>query len=148
MATDYWTACFTAKASATLMAAQRPPSSSPSLSPPGPSPKLVFVASTLAYMSFAGYSSYSPAKHAIRGLADTLRSELILYGIDVHCFFPAGILSPGFEQEEKCKPGLTKTIEGSDSPGSPEVVARELLKGQSDLIEDAFVPLGMVLTLV
>lgn len=127
---DYWTACFTAKASALLMAKQQPFSPTMSKSQP---PKLIFVASTLGYMSFAGYSSYSPAKHAIRGLADTLRSELLLYGIDVHCFFPAGILSPGFELENQVKPELTKIIEGSDVPGTPEMVAAALLKGLSIL---------------
>jgi len=29
--------------------------------------KIVFVSSTLGYMSFVGWSSYSPAKHALRG---------------------------------------------------------------------------------
>jgi NADP-dependent 3-hydroxy acid dehydrogenase YdfG len=29
--------------------------------------KLVFISSTLGYMSFVGYNSYSPGKHALRG---------------------------------------------------------------------------------
>ena len=29
--------------------------------------KVVFVGSTLSYMSFVGYATYSPAKHALRG---------------------------------------------------------------------------------
>jgi NAD(P)-dependent dehydrogenase (short-subunit alcohol dehydrogenase family) len=29
--------------------------------------KIVFVSSTLGYMSFVGWASYSPAKHALRG---------------------------------------------------------------------------------
>lgn len=29
--------------------------------------KIVLVSSTLGYMSLIGYSSYSPAKHALRG---------------------------------------------------------------------------------
>jgi 3-dehydrosphinganine reductase len=29
--------------------------------------KIVLVSSTLGYMSFIGYSSYSPAKYALRG---------------------------------------------------------------------------------
>jgi len=62
--------------------------------------KIVFVASTLGLMSIVGYSSYAPGKHAIRGLAEGLRSEFILYGIDVHCFFPCTIYSPGLEEEK------------------------------------------------
>ena len=29
--------------------------------------KVVFVGSTLSYVSFVGYATYSPAKHALRG---------------------------------------------------------------------------------
>jgi len=29
--------------------------------------KIILISSTLGYMSFIGYSSYSPAKHALRG---------------------------------------------------------------------------------
>lgn len=29
--------------------------------------KIIFVSSTLGYMSFVGYASYAPAKHAMRG---------------------------------------------------------------------------------
>ena len=30
--------------------------------------KIILVSSTLGFMSFVGYSSYSPAKHALRGM--------------------------------------------------------------------------------
>lgn len=63
--------------------------------------KIVFVSSMLGMLSFAGYGSYSPAKFAVRGLADTLRNELQQYGISVHIFFPGGIKSPGFDKEVK-----------------------------------------------
>jgi 3-dehydrosphinganine reductase len=32
--------------------------------------KVVFVSSFLGYTTFAGYSSYSPGKYALRGLFD------------------------------------------------------------------------------
>lgn len=96
-------------------------------------PKLVFVGSTLSFLNFAGYASYCPPKAAIRALADTLRNELELFGIGIHCFFPGGILSPGFENENIAKPQLTKDIEGSDVPLDPAVVAEYLLKGTSFL---------------
>jgi len=38
--------------------------------------KIVLVSSTLGYMSFIGWASYSPAKHALRGMSIT-----ILFGI-------------------------------------------------------------------
>ncbi|TFK50101.1 oxidoreductase [Heliocybe sulcata] len=108
--------------------------------------KLCFVSSTVGYMSFVGYASYSPGKHALRGLADTLRSELILYDIDVHIFFPTTMFTPGYEEENKTKPKITLKIEEADSGLQPEQAAAGLLKGiqnghthiTADLITDLF----------
>ena len=69
--------------------------------------KVVFCSSILGYFSMVGYSTYSPGKFAIRGglrpysavdigkidiqstgLAETLQSEYMLYGITVHIAFP------------------------------------------------------------
>ncbi len=111
--------------------------------------KIIFVSSFLGLTSFVGYSPYSPGKYALRGelgwvgsgpshaslkrsplgLADTLRSELILYGIKVHLYCPAGILSPHFVTENETKPDITKIIEEGDKPISPERSAEYLLEG-------------------
>ncbi|KAL7339362.1 oxidoreductase [Rhodotorula toruloides] len=91
--------------------------------------RVVLTSSVLALMSFAGYSSYSPSKYAIRGLAEALRNELQLYGISVHLFLPATIFSPGFENEQRLKPEITKKIEGPDEGMKPDAVAKELIKG-------------------
>lgn len=91
--------------------------------------KICFVSSTLGYMSMIGYASYSPAKHALRGLADTLRSELQLYNIDVHIFFPCTMFTPGYEEENKTKPKITLKIEESDSGLTAEQAARSMLTG-------------------
>ena len=111
--------------------------------------KIVFVSSLLGYASFVGYTNYSPGKYALRGqstyqivifasladncegLADALRSEMILHGISVHLFMPAGIASPGFIEEEKEKPKVTKKIEEDDTQITPEVCAKHLITGQS-----------------
>jgi len=63
------------------------------------------------------------------GLAESLRNELILYGIDVHLFLPATIFSPGFENEQRLKPDITKKIEGPDEGLTPDQVAAQLIKG-------------------
>ena len=60
---------------------------------------VVFVSSVLGLFGLVGYSQYVPTKYAIRGLAESLRNELKAYGINVHCYFPATILTPGFEEE-------------------------------------------------
>ncbi|KAJ7368365.1 oxidoreductase [Mycena albidolilacea] len=91
--------------------------------------RIVFTSSVLGYMSIVGYSSYSPGKHALRGLAETLRSELILYNIGVHIFFPGTIYSPGYVEENKTKPKITLKIEESDEGMQPELVAEALLRG-------------------
>nr|CRX79070.1 hypothetical protein ls5930a1_00105 [Leucosporidium scottii] len=91
--------------------------------------KVVLTASVMALMGFAGYSSYSPSKFAIRGLADALRNELQLYGISVHLFLPATIFSPGFESEQKLKPEICRKIEGPDEGMTPEQVAAHLIRG-------------------
>lgn len=75
--------------------------------------KIVLVSSVAGLLGFAGYSLYTPAKMAIRGkkerflsrlalfhcglgLAESLRNELLMHGISVHCYFPATILSRTF----------------------------------------------------
>lgn len=115
---DYMTALSTSHAAARAMAAANHKG------------KIVFVSSTVGLMGMVGYASYSPMKFAIRGLAESLRSEMLLYGISVHCYFPGTILSPGYEVENRTKPELTKKLEGPPEDGmTPEQCARGLLKG-------------------
>ena len=63
------------------------------------------------------------------GLAETLQSEFILYGIDVHICFPGTIYTPGYEEENKTKPKITLKIEETDGGATPDAVAKGLLKG-------------------
>ena len=65
------------------------------------------------------------------GLAETLRSELLLYAIGVHIFFPGTIYSPGYIEENKTKPKITLKIEESDEGLKPEQAAKVLLRGGS-----------------
>lgn len=64
------------------------------------------------------------------GLADALRSEMILHQISIHLFMPAGIDTPGFVEEEKEKPKVTKKIEEDDTQISPEACAQALIQGK------------------
>lgn len=117
MKISYWIAAYTALAYTKRIVKERKPG------------KITFVSSVLGYMSFIGYSTYSPAKHALRGLAETLRSELLLYNSTVHICFPATIYSPGYIEENKTKPPITLKIEESDGGQTPEQVANGLFKG-------------------
>ena len=93
--------------------------------------KICFVSSTLGYMSLIGYASYAPAKHALRGLADTLRFELQLYNIDVQIFFPCTMYTPGYEEENKTKPRITLKLEEDDAGLTAEQAAQSMLTGSS-----------------
>ncbi|KAG2070775.1 NAD(P)-binding protein [Suillus decipiens] len=117
MVNGYWIQAWTAFAVAKQMVRQNKKG------------KIVLVSSTLGYMSFIGYSSYSPAKYALRGLADSLHSELMLYGIDTHIFFPPTMYTPGYEEENKAKPAITRTIESTDEGLTADQAAAGLLAG-------------------
>ncbi|KAG1751848.1 hypothetical protein EDB19DRAFT_1674042 [Suillus lakei] len=117
MVNGYWIQAWTAFAAAKQMVRENKTG------------KIILVSSTLGYMSFVGYSSYSPAKHALRGLADSLHTELMLYGIDIHIFFPPTMYTPGFDEEKKTKPAITKRIESIDKGLTAEQAAAGLLAG-------------------
>lgn len=90
---------------------------------------LVLVASTVAFVGIYGYSAYAPAKHAVRGLAETLRPELKSHGIVVACAYPPDTATPGFDRENEHKPETTKRIAGSIKPRSAAAVAAAMVKG-------------------
>ncbi|CAG8780214.1 18166_t:CDS:2, partial [Gigaspora rosea] len=90
--------------------------------------KIVLVSSLLGLCGFIGYSSYAPTKHAIKGLVECLRNELILYGISVHGYFAGTIDTPGYHEEMKIKPKVTHDIEG-DSKVTSEHAAKSLYNG-------------------
>ncbi|KAI0023189.1 short-chain dehydrogenase [Xylariomycetidae sp. FL0641] len=97
-----------------------------------PEPRhLVFTASVLAFFPTVGYGTYTPAKSALRGLADTLVQELEMYPqkVKVHVVFPGGIASPGFERENVTKPEITRIIEDGDPVQSPDEVAAKAIRG-------------------
>ncbi|KAJ7938221.1 oxidoreductase [Mycena leptocephala] len=117
MVNGYWVQAWTVMAAAKKMVRD------------GSKGKIVLVSSTLGYMSFVGWASYSPAKHALRGLADTLQSEFMLYDIDIHIFFPPTMFTPGYEEENKTKPQLVLDIESTDDGITPEAAAHALVQG-------------------
>ncbi|KAF8926348.1 3-dehydrosphinganine reductase [Dissophora ornata] len=89
--------------------------------------KVVMTASTMGLIGFAGYSSYSPTKYALRGLAECLRNEFLMYGIGTHIYYPGTMFSPGYENENLTKPLVTREIEGTSGSTSEEA-AKGLFK--------------------
>jgi 3-dehydrosphinganine reductase len=104
---------------------------SPTSSLKGKEKHLVFTSSVAAFYPVAGYAPYAPGKAAIKSLSDSLAQELLLYGEDVkvHTVFPGGIRSPGFENENKTKPGVTHILEESDVVRTTEDVAARSISG-------------------
>lgn len=100
---------------------------------PRPQPKhIVFTASVVALFALVGYGPYTPSKYAIKGLADTLAMELLMYPdnpVKVHLVCPGSITSPGLERENKTKPGITLELEKGDPALTPDQVAERSIKG-------------------
>ncbi|KAG6811314.1 hypothetical protein H0H92_008026 [Tricholoma furcatifolium] len=124
MDNGYWVQAWSALAAAKRMARDRSPS------------KIIFVSSVLGYMSIIGYSSYSPAKHALRGSDAPAYLHLAtkhhdlpwqdwqkLYDPNYFC------TRPGYIEENKTKPAITLKIEESDEGVQPDAAAYALLQG-------------------
>jgi 3-dehydrosphinganine reductase len=141
MDTIYWSAAYMAHAA--LNTWLQPPSAlenKQTITPSSESTRhILFTSSTLAFFPVAGYAPYSPAKAAMKSLTDTLNQELSIYNgartsptsssapsadIKIHTIYPMGILTPGFENENKLKPALTMMLEKDDKPQTPDEVAR------------------------
>lgn len=90
---------------------------------------IVLISSGAGLIGIYGYSSYSPSKFAIRGLAETLRGELKLFGINISIVYPPDTDTPQLEQENKTKPPETKAIAATAKTWSAEAVAQEIIKG-------------------
>ncbi|KAJ4341802.1 3-dehydrosphinganine reductase [Didymella glomerata] len=106
----------------------------------------ILTSSGVAFVGLAGYTPYSPAKAALRSLADGLRSEVLLYNgarrskaasgqtaapfdVNIHAVFPGTILSPGFENEEKTKHPITRLLESSDPKQTESEAAIAAVRG-------------------
>ncbi|KJZ72904.1 3-ketodihydrosphingosine reductase tsc-10 [Hirsutella minnesotensis 3608] len=92
---------------------------------------LVMTTSVVALYTIPGYAPYAPSKWALRGLADTLSQEVMMYpqNVKVHIVYPGTILSPGFERESLSKPDITKILEASDPKETPDQVADNAIRG-------------------
>lgn len=92
---------------------------------------LIMTASVLALYTIPGYAPYSPSKWAMRGLADTISQEVMMYpqNVKVHVVFPGTILSPGYAREILTTPEITTILEAGDPQQTPDEVAAAAIKG-------------------
>lgn len=90
---------------------------------------LLLVSSAAGIVGVFGYSAYSPTKFAVRGLAETLRSEMAPHGIVVGCAFPPDTDTPGLATEDATKPEATKRISATVKVRSADTVAKAIVRG-------------------
>jgi NAD(P)-dependent dehydrogenase (short-subunit alcohol dehydrogenase family) len=60
----------------------------------GPKGRIVMISSVGGKIGFPLLSAYSASKHAIEGLSESLRREMMLFGIDVIVVAPAAVKTP------------------------------------------------------
>lgn len=84
---------------------------------------IVQVASALAYRAIPLQSPYCGAKHAIRGFTDSIRSELMHDGIDVH-LTAVNLPAVNTPQFDWCKSKMPNRSQPVPPIFQPEVIAR------------------------
>jgi 3-dehydrosphinganine reductase len=101
---------------------------------------LVLISSAAGLLGVFGYSAYGPSKYAVRGLAETLRTELKPLGIQVSCVYPTDVDTPQLGGEEQYKPAELRALSGTVRPIPPEQVAdvilRAVLTGRARVHQD------------
>ena len=88
---------------------------------------VVLVSSAAALCGVFGYGGYSPAKAALRNLAEVLAAEHPAVRFAVA--YQPDTLTPGFERENRTKPRETVAVSAMAKPVTPERVARAILAG-------------------
>ena len=102
---------------------------------------IVGVSSACALVGVYGYSAYGAAKFAVRGLLESVRTELVPVGVHVGIVYPPDVDTPMLAEENKHKPAETKAISGSIKPISAAQVATAIVTGiekqQPEIYADA-----------
>lgn len=91
--------------------------------------RVVMISSGAGLVGIYGYTSYSPTKFALRGLAESLRGELKPFGIGVSIVYPPDTDTPQLATENETKPPETKLITGTAGVWQPEDVAIAIVRG-------------------
>jgi NAD(P)-dependent dehydrogenase (short-subunit alcohol dehydrogenase family) len=81
----------------------------------GPKGRIVMVSSVAGKTGNPLSSPYCASKHAIEGLSESLRRELMLFGIDVIIVAPGAVRTPIWGKSGETNPG------GTNSPYAPAV---------------------------
>lgn len=85
---------------------------------------IVMISSGAGLTGLFGYTSYSPSKFALRGLAESLRAELKPDGVAVTIVYPPDTDTPQLAEENRTKPAETKALTAGAGLWSADAVAR------------------------
>jgi 3-dehydrosphinganine reductase len=83
---------------------------------------LVLCSSAAGQVGMYGYTAYSPTKFALRGFAEALHAELIRDkpGVSIQWAFPVDTDTPGYKEETKMMPEITKILNATAGLARPE----------------------------
>ncbi len=90
---------------------------------------IVGVSSAAGLVGVYGYAAYGAAKFAVRGLLESVRTELAPHGVHVGCCYPPDVDTPMLAEEEQWKPAETKAIAGAIKPIGADQVAAAIVAG-------------------
>jgi len=90
---------------------------------------IVCISSFAGLIGVFGMGAYCPPKYAVRGLCETLRTELKPRGIHVASVYPTDVDTPGLAAEIPKHPPEQDAMQGKIKPMSPEVVVDAILAG-------------------
>ena len=91
---------------------------------------LILTASTAVCCVVPGFGPYTPTKFAVRGFADTIATELLLYpqNVKLHLLLPGSIATEGMDRENLTKPEITKILEETDPFETPDYVSKHAIR--------------------
>jgi 3-dehydrosphinganine reductase len=87
------------------------------------------ISSFAGLIGVFGMTAYCPPKYAVRGLCETLRTELKPRGIHVASIYPTDTDTPGLAAEVPQHPPEQDAMQGKIKPKSPEIVVDAILDG-------------------
>ena len=90
---------------------------------------IVIISSGAGLHGFFGYTAYAPSKFAVRGLAESLRAELLPAGVRVVVVYPPDTDTPQLAEENRTKPAETRAITAHGGLWTADAVARVTLDG-------------------
>ena len=91
--------------------------------------RILLISSGAGLMGLFGYTSYSPSKFALRGLAEALRAELRADNVGVSIVYPPDTETPMLEEENKTKPEETKLMTAVVKTWTADAVADCMMRG-------------------